>query len=225
MSNLRDIKKRINNISIIEKTTQSMRAISASKLAFVKNMLLVNKSYFDASKFSSEILIKLYYERNIDSLYFKGTSIGKKVVIFVTADTGLCGAYNSNVLKKVSKEIEQNNEVILVPIGNKAHLFVKKLPKNIEIMSTYLSSDIKKFNLSILSILLKNLLDLFDNKCVSEILLMSSKNIAIMEQEVIHTTLLPINPVQVLHDLDHNQEIKFKENLVTDYYLNQFFCY
>ncbi|MBF0472580.1 MAG: ATP synthase F1 subunit gamma [Nitrospirae bacterium] len=132
MPSLRDIKKRIASIKSTGKITKAMKMVSAAKLRKTQNAMTQARPYAQKIK---EIL------SNISSGVEEGAhplltarEIKKIEVLVITSDRGLCGAFNTNVLKKAVlfiKEQEKNGiEVSITTIGKKArdHFKRRKIP-------------------------------------------------------------------------------------------------
>jgi len=96
--NLRQIKNRIKSIGNTRKITKAMEMVSGSKLSKVKHLFLMSKPYHEAMQ-------AMLYDIISDSpgiknaLIHKREHIKKITLCIVTSDTGLCAAYNSNVIK------------------------------------------------------------------------------------------------------------------------------
>jgi F-type H+-transporting ATPase subunit gamma len=204
MASLRDIKKRIHNVSMVEKTTQSMKVISTSRLNWAKTLRKDNKDYIDTSYEVVSSLLSLHKEKGsfasnkyLSSLLFgSGNNIDNKhIIICVTSDRGLCGSYNSNVLKQVNKKIEEFggiDSVLVLPIGTKASIFCSKLPKN-SVINLNVSSDLKKTKSDQINILVDAMVALIKKQEVSSIDFIYTKNISILEQQVSIASVLPMN--------------------------------
>lgn len=128
MANLRDIKKRIASIKSTGKITKAMKMVSAAKLRKTQNAMTQARPYAQKIK---EILT------NISAGVEEGThplltarEIKKIEVLVITSDRGLCGAFNTNVLKKATAFIKQQQtsgvEVSISTIGKKARDHFKR---------------------------------------------------------------------------------------------------
>lgn len=216
MSSLRHIKKRIANISTIEKTTQSMKTISASKLAYANSIVSNNANYFLTSRYVAHILLSLYYDKtHAESLFFGDVALSeRKALIIIGSDTGLCGSYNTNIFRKTLTELSTNKYSLVIPFAKKPSIFVNKL-STIEIFQPNISMDFKNFNFDNLKILISYILNLFMNNKLDGLAVLSSRNITSLEQEVKLYNFLPIDINDVKAYLD-NLSFEYKNNLVTD---------
>ena len=129
----RDIKRKIQGIKNTQRITKAMKAVSAAKLNKAKAKLSATRPY-------SEKLYDLindlaaFVDRDIHPL-LKVRNENRVDFVVITADRGLAGAFNSNVIKKavntVKKLEEEGKEVNLILIGRKAVQFFKNKKFNI----------------------------------------------------------------------------------------------
>ena len=111
MSNMREIRERIKSINDIMKITNAMYLISSSKLKKAKKDLAATEPYFDKLLYAMRSILSRAPE-DIDMRFFDTrTEIPadkrKKAFIIITADKGMCGSYNHNVIKRAEAEMEQ----------------------------------------------------------------------------------------------------------------------
>lgn len=122
-----DIKKRINSVKKTKKITSALKMVSAAKLKKAEETLSLAKPY--SKKITG--IVKSIEQRAggfIDHDYFKQTSGSKVLFVIIAADRGLCGGFNSTILKKAAQEIEgqETSKLDVVAIGSKTKSFIKK---------------------------------------------------------------------------------------------------
>lgn len=124
MAPMRDIKRRRDSIQSTGQITKAMKLVSTVKLQRAKGKAENTKPYFDLMyKTVSNILAK---SANINHRYLKPGVSNKKAVIAITANRGLAGGYNNNIVKLVTGSISQQDAVIYT-IGRKgAEVFKRK---------------------------------------------------------------------------------------------------
>lgn len=106
-NNLKEIRKQIGSVKNTQKTTRAMKLVSTSKLKKAEEM--AKRSRLFANKLNEvfdEVLSKVKVRglENINSKYFLNAAdrdIKKVDIVFVTADKGLCGGFNSVTIKEV----------------------------------------------------------------------------------------------------------------------------
>ncbi len=132
MANLKEIQRKIGSVKNTQKTTRAMKLVSSAKLNRTKELAEQSKVY--AAKITEMIhdiaanLSKL--GESLDNVYFKEVANPKVVdIIFVTADKGLCGGFNSQTIKRVNALLEkyaaEDVKVRLRAIGKKGISYFK----------------------------------------------------------------------------------------------------
>lgn len=133
MANLKALRQRIKSVQNTQKITRAMRLVAAAKVRRAQARTLAARPYTSRVV---RLLQQVVHEANpIDlqelPLVHKRKEIKKVGIIVVTADRGLCGSYNSNVIKESLKRIKalqsQGKEVGLILVGTKAAAFYKRI--------------------------------------------------------------------------------------------------
>lgn len=116
------IKRRIKSIDSTKKITRAMNLVASSKLMKTRKQMDNMKPYYqEVRDICASILSQ--NDGELDSPYLKVNSSGKDAYIIITSSLGLCGAYNSNILKLVSSLPLENS--LVYPIGSKGEKFVR----------------------------------------------------------------------------------------------------
>jgi len=114
MPNMREIRERIESIKQILKITNAMYLMSSSKLKKARKSLEATEPYF--YKLQETIESVLEHTPHTRQMYFdRRSSIPpekrKKGYIVITADKGLCGSYNHNILKYTEQELAKSADI------------------------------------------------------------------------------------------------------------------
>jgi len=131
MANLKELKNQINSVKGTQKTTKAMKLVSTAKLRRAEVALKNSREYArKIEELVSSISAKINAMKDtIDNRAFADIETKKVDIIFVTADKGLCGGFNHQTIKTVSKLLkefkEQNIKVRLKGIGRKGIEFFK----------------------------------------------------------------------------------------------------
>jgi len=131
MANLKELNNQINSVKGTQKTTKAMKLVSTAKLRRAELALKNSKEYAKKiEELVSSIASKINGMKDtIDNRAFHDVEIKKVDIIFVTADKGLCGGFNHQTIKQVSKllkEFKENNiKVRLKGIGRKGIEYFK----------------------------------------------------------------------------------------------------
>lgn len=119
MPTLRDIRRRIRSVQSTQKITRAMKLVAAAKLRRAQDRILEARPY--ASKMS-ELLTNLALRVSPEQhLLLVRRETGRRLIVVIAADKGLCGAFNANVLRRSIEFIRESREaaVTLVVVGRK----------------------------------------------------------------------------------------------------------
>ncbi len=127
MANLKEIKRKIGSVKNTAKTTNAMKLVSSAKLKRTEELAKRSRVYAEKlTGLLNEIAQKMQQTNadGIDNIYFKDAENPKMVdIVFITADKGLCGGFNSQTIKRVNKLVAeykaQNVKVRLRAVGRK----------------------------------------------------------------------------------------------------------
>lgn len=131
MANLKEIRNRISSVSSTMQITSAMKMVSAAKLKKAQDAITAMRPY--ANKLT-ELLQSLSATLDADSgsKFAEQRTVNKVLVVAITSNRGLCGAFNTNVLKEVTRltdETYANQDVSYLAIGKKANDALAKTGK------------------------------------------------------------------------------------------------
>ena len=218
MANLKEIHSRIVSIGSTIQITSAMKMVSAAKLKRAQDAIIKMRPY--ANKLT-ELLQNL--SSSLDSSeggnYSKEREIKKILMVVITSNRGLCGGFNTNILKKTKSSIIENyqdKEVKIISIGKKSSDHFSK--ENVTLVSSHdeIYSDITFEKTSIIAEeIMKGYLDGSYDKVV--LVYNQFKNPA--TQIVVEENFLPIKPIESQQEevgdyiFEPNQE-EIVENLI-----------
>jgi len=126
MATLRDIQRRIRSVQSTQKITKAMKLVAASKFRRAQERILAARPY--ATKMR-ELLAGLGgHAGDEPNPLLARRETGRRRLVIITADKGLCGAFNSNVLRESLRFLRGAGEasVTLVVVGKKARDFYRR---------------------------------------------------------------------------------------------------
>ena len=128
MATLRDIRRRINSVKNTQQITKAMKMVAAAKLRRAQQRIVEARPYsYKLQEVIASLALRTTPTRH-PLLERKET--GKKGLVVIAADKGLCGAFNSNILRKAWEYLQRVGEVevqiILVVVGRKARDFFRR---------------------------------------------------------------------------------------------------
>ena len=190
MSGLKEIRNRISSVSSTMQITNAMKMVSASKLKKAQDSISATLPY--SNKLSGLIQNISTSGESLDSPFFIQRSIKKILVVAITSNKGLCGGFNSNVIKEVSRLIETkyvSKKVEIICIGKKGGDILSK--KNNVIDS--FNSVYDEFSYKNVKKIAELFMEKFSDESYDEIILVynHSKNAATQ-----HLTIEPYLPIE-----------------------------
>ena len=192
MATLRDIKRRIVGVKNTQKITKAMKMVATAKLRRAQQRIVNARPY--AGKIS-EMLSHLVTEEDIVSNSFlKQRDISSVCVVIVTSDRGLCGAFNTNIIKEAVRylnEEQKTGEVKakLFTVGKKATDYFSKRNYNVIAKKTGLFSSLE-IN-SALEIY-NDVLSRFEKEEFDKVVVIYNQFVSMVQQKIIVEQILPV---------------------------------
>ena len=134
MANLKEIRNRISSVSSTMQITSAMKMVSAAKLKKAQDAITAMRPYSDKL---TELLQNLSATLDADSgsKLAEDREIKKVLIVAISSNRGLAGAFNTNIIKGVNALVASKyagKEVHLVTLGKKADVILTKSYKVIE---------------------------------------------------------------------------------------------
>jgi len=191
MANLKEIRNRISSVSSTMQITSAMKMVSAAKLKKAQDAIVAMRPY---SNKLTGILQNLSSSIDSDNVFVKKRQINKTLIICITSNRGLCGGFNSNIIKEcVSLATKgKNQQISFICLGKKGSDILSKkqnvILTNNEIFDDLSFEEVKK----IAEVLIQKFVEKEFDKI--EIVYNRFKNAA--TQIVTNEQFLPILPVE-----------------------------
>lgn len=127
MATLREVKKRIRTVVSTKRITSAMEMVAASKLRRAQQKIEQTRPY---SQKMDEMLQHLAAgsSGDISHPYFEQREPKKRTLVLVTSDRGLCGSFNSNVIRRAVNWLREEGlpKVEVVTVGKKGNDLLKR---------------------------------------------------------------------------------------------------
>ena len=120
MAGIKEIKQRIESVQQTRKITNAMYLIASTKLRRAKDDLSKTRPYFQALRVEIKRIFRT--ANGVESRYFYPPDVtkpreGTYGCLVITADKGLAGAYNQNVIKEAQRLLDQHPDTKLFVVG------------------------------------------------------------------------------------------------------------
>ena len=140
MAGAKEIRTKIKSVKNMQKITKAMEMVSASKIRKAQNLMVASRPY--AAKIRTVIGHLTQVSPDYRHPFMESRETKRVGYIIISTDRGLCGGLNTNLFRKVLKEMqafqEQGIEVDLCMIGSKGLNFFRRFSKNIISTVTHL---------------------------------------------------------------------------------------
>lgn len=141
MANLKEVRTRIQSVKSTQQITKAMKMVAASKLRRAQDAILQMRPYVKKLYGILENAIASI-DSDHQSTYSVERDVKKVLLVVITSDRGLCGAFNTNAIKAGLNLIEENyqeqerdKQLWILPLGNKAYDFFSK--KNYQVIDNF----------------------------------------------------------------------------------------
>jgi len=202
MANLKNIRSQIKSVTSIQKVTKAMKMVAAAKLRKSQENMEKARPYSERLKNLIADLIN-DVDRSLMPSLEKRKNIKKIGFVVVTADRGLAGSFNTNIIKKTEQEINKigKDNAELFCIGKKGYEHFHK--RNYSIINHY-----KDFWMSLnykqAIEMGNNVINAYANKKIDSVYVIYNYFKNVGSQKLIHEQLLPL-------DFDQNEKKKNNE--------------
>ena len=189
MASLKDIRDRIKSVKSIQKVTSAMKMVAAAKVRKAQEKMEQARPYTHALEDVIHHILPDVDRSILDLLEVR--KIKRKAYVVVSADRGLAGAFNTNIMKVAQKEIDEfgKDNVDMFCIGKKARDFFKR--RNYNIIESHIEfwNDLDYDSAMMIG---RSIIDHFTSGKVDEIHVVYNYFINLAQQEIKSEVLLPL---------------------------------
>ena len=207
MANLKDIRNRIKSVKSIQQVTSAMKMVAAAKMRRAQENMEKSRPYSSRLADLLNMLIPEIDRSLMPELNVR--EVKKRLFVVVTADRGMAGAFNTNILREAHKAIDkagqENSEIIC--IGKKSVGYFKN--RNYPIAVEYVDfwndlgySHAMKIGDEIIS--------RYINGEVDQVQVVYNRFVNVARQEIRNETFLPMSYDSEAKDSDYNPERLFE---------------
>ena len=192
MATLKEIKLRIESVKNTKQITNAMKMVAASKLRRAQENILQARPYAD---YINDMLktLKLKNTTTSHPLLTDISGEGKTALIIVTSDRGLCGSFNSQIIRKTQSHLKKHSNVDIICIGKKGFDFFKTHSK--KVIDSYINL-FNEMNFSVSKDVAEKILNLYLQEDYIRIDVLYNEFKSAIQQDIIVKQLLPIIPIE-----------------------------
>ncbi len=189
MATLREIKRRIGSIKSTQQITKAMKMVAAAKLRRAQENIFAVRPYaYKVREFIGDLMQQI---ETFDDPLLEERPVERALLVVVTADRGLCGAFNSNIIRRAIQEIEGHPQIEtwLVTVGKKGNDFFSKRDYRIE--SRYLDV-FSHLQFDQAKSIVAYLIEAFVSRKVDQVKIVYNEFKSVIQQRLIVEPFLPI---------------------------------
>jgi F-type H+-transporting ATPase subunit gamma len=181
MPSVRDIRRRIRSVSGTQQITKAMEMVAAAKLRRAQSRVESSRPY--ASKMQSMLENLTKASATIIHPLFEKREVNKTALVIISSDRGLCGSYNSNIIRATDEFLKkyERGKIVLINIGKKGYVYYSKRPWEIRLKYLGLGGNLV---LSQVRGITSDLVNLFLSREVDEIYFLYTRFISAMTYRV-----------------------------------------
>ncbi|HBA61349.1 MAG TPA: ATP synthase F1 subunit gamma [Elusimicrobia bacterium] len=199
MASLRDIRKHIASVKSIKQITYAMKMVAAARIKRAQNAILASRPF---AREMDRLIEDLYGEMGEDDFSSSAASAlfdarhpgGMLCLVLVTADKGLCGSFNTNLLKAAAAWLRENRgrKICAVVVGRKGRDFLHRL-KGLDLeISHELVGIFPKAGYVHAQLLSDAILKVYLERPVESVTLIYNEFKSMMAQRIVTDSLLPL---------------------------------
>ncbi|MDD3268830.1 MAG: ATP synthase F1 subunit gamma [Syntrophomonadaceae bacterium] len=189
---VREFKRRIRSVKSTQQITKAMKMVAAAKLRRAQEAAESSRPYNETLKGTLARLAAVSFDVR-HPLLVKREDVRKVGYIVVTADRGLCGGYNTNIIKMANQamaEDERKVETGIIAVGRKARDFYRKR-SSLEAEFINLGDKISYADAREVA---QYVINAYENEEFDEVYLVYARFVNILRQIPTVTRLLPLEP-------------------------------
>jgi F-type H+-transporting ATPase subunit gamma len=205
MPSLREIRRKIKSVKSTQQITKAMKMVAAARLRRAQARILSARPFaLKMEELMSDVLHQMAdVNRDMDvsaeelarlshPLLEKKTE-GPRGLLLVTADKGLCGAFNTNLIKKALEFLNENQgtPVVIFCAGRKGRDFLRRFKVDIRGEYLHIFNRLSYINAEVIG---RDVLDFFLNKGGRDVTIVYNEFKSVIQQKLVRRTLLPLTP-------------------------------
>ena len=193
MPNLLDIRRRLKSVKNTQQITKAMKMVSAAKLKRAQNRVVTARPFADKM---TNVLGGLAdrTDENFHHPLLDARGDERYLLVLVTADKGLCGAFNTNLIKAAQNFIVQNpdKQIEVLPVGRKGRDFFRR--RGTSLASEYIGLTGKgRVDFSEALEVARDVIKRFtDDEGIDKVFVIYNEFRSVLQQRVVTEQLLPV---------------------------------
>jgi F-type H+-transporting ATPase subunit gamma len=192
MANLQDLRRRVRSVRNMQKITKAMKMVAAARLRRAQERVVAARPYANTMMRVLGALAERAGDFHHPLLDQRGDE--HLVIALVTSDKGLCGGFNTNLIKAAQQFIREHpgKNIEVVTIGRKGRDFFRRRP--IKTLREYINVTARTVDHEDAAVIARELMEMFtaEGSTIDKVYLIYNEFKSVMSQTVTTRQLLPI---------------------------------
>jgi F-type H+-transporting ATPase subunit gamma len=204
MPSLIDLRRRIKSVKNIQQITRAMKMVAAARLRRSQERILAARPYAEALR---TVVTHLAERAGASHPLLESREVKKALLVVVTADKGLAGAFNTNVIRRARQEIRSTAELDLMLIGRRGVDYFRRRSRRIRSTHTTVFA---KVTFEAADAIAKEISEAFERGDYDAVYVVYNQFVSVITQKLTFEKLLPLEaaaiaqPAGIGHDAqDH----------------------
>ncbi|MFY9554064.1 MAG: ATP synthase F1 subunit gamma [Blastocatellia bacterium] len=221
MANLQDLRRRVRSVRNMQKITKAMKMVAAARLRRAQERVIAARPYANTMM---RVLGRLA-ERAGDFHHPLLDPRGDEhlVIALVTADKGLCGGFNTNLIKAAQQFIRENpgKKVDIVPVGRRGRDFFRRRPVNL--LREYINVTARTVDHEDAAAIARDLMEMYtaEGSTIDKVFLIYNEFKSVLSQRVTIRQLLPISAEALAAEPANETRSTAEGEVLVDYLYEQ----
>ena len=207
---MQDVKRRMRSVTSMEHITNAMKLVSAAKLRRAKATFEKSNEQFH---FITQSIAEIFNNTtDIPEKYLEGTrEIKKTCYIILTSSKGLCGGFNTNVIREAESLMSQHtDEPCVVSIGTKGRDYFAK--QGVDIIADYPDPP-ETISFLATQTMSRPIIKMYDEGEIDEVILVYTSYLSTLDQQVKSVRMLPFSPEADPNVIKNDKEVEYEPSM------------
>jgi F-type H+-transporting ATPase subunit gamma len=194
MPNLLDIRRRIRSVKNTQQLTKAMKTVSAAKLRRAQDRVFSARPYADQLKrVLGNLTVRI---ENVSHPLLEVRAEERILLVVVTADRGLCGAFNANILRAATAFLRDHlpQKVTLATVGRKGRDFFRRrgIPIRVEFVNIF-----SKLDYGHARDISETIIQLYSQAEIDAVYIVYNEFKSVIQQRIVVEKVLPLSRVDL----------------------------
>jgi F-type H+-transporting ATPase subunit gamma len=206
MASLRELRRKIKSVKSTQQITKAMKMVAAARLRRAQGRIIAARPFaLKMQELISDLLYQMADSNNDQIIsaeelsalvhpFLEKKTEGPRGLVLITADKGLCGAFNTNLIKKGLEFLNENKgkQVSLFFVGRKGRDFFRRF--KLETKGEYVNI-FNNLSYTHAELIGRDVVNFFLNEGGRDVTMIYNEFKSVIQQKLVQTPLLPLTPV------------------------------